>query len=117
MIRAFDDPVRERVRVGERGDVVRDRGVRNDLVVLGFDHQRIAEELRAGAQRAVVLGAQGEPPVRGEVRVDVQLALGLLPVVVLVERRGAQGEPADRPKVQKQRAEVRAVARADHRDR
>ena len=93
------------------------RVVRNDFVVLGLHQQHVAEELGARAERAILLGAQRQPAVGGEIRVDVQLALRRLPVVVLVERRRAQREHADRPQVQQQRAEVRAVARADHRDR
>lgn len=72
------------MRVRQRGHVVLDHRVRDDLVVLGLHHQRVAAVRRAGAQRAVVLRRDALAAIGVQVGLHVQLPLGQLPAFVAI---------------------------------
>ena len=101
----------------ERFAVVRHHLRRDDRVVLRLDQQRVSLELRAREERAIVPRrrveqAEGLEPLR-----LAQLVLGHRPLRVLVQGWRAQHEPAHRSMRRQDRAQVPAVAAADHGDR
>src|SRR5690606_9326351 len=116
VVRAGDAALGQGAGAGERGGVVLTDHVRHGLVVLGLHQQHVALEVVAGAQGAVFLPGYAAAAERGQVGVGVQLALGQLPALVLVDRRRAQGQPAHRAQPGQQGGQVAAVADADHGD-
>ena len=108
MVGVVDDPVGQRMGLLEGGAETHDGRVRHIAVELRLHQQHIAAESRAGLQGSVAGGRDQAAAVLDEV-LAVEQQLGRQPVLVAVDRRYPQGQPAHRAQLAEDRRQVAAM--------
>src|SRR5436309_12280000 len=104
--------VAHRARGDEVACVVIDDLSRNDRIRLRLDDEDITLETSGAGEHSVLVRVEPTAPVRREVGVQIELSLRSIKIHILVQRRGAKGQPLHLSLTGKQGGQVAAVAAA-----
>ena len=116
MVGTVDDAVRQRMGLLTGRAITHDGCVGHVVIGLGLHQQHIPGKLRTGMQRPVALGAHQGAAIIAQIEF-VQIALGRVPLIVAVQRRHPQRQPAHGAQRRQDRSQVTAIAGAHHGNR
>ncbi len=105
VIGTIDDAMGQRVSLLARRAVTHDRRMGHIVVGLGLHQQDIPGELRAGMQGAIAVGTHQGASVITQVQL-VQIAFRRVPLLVAIQRRHPQRQPANRPERGQDRGQI-----------